>query len=80
MPTGLMPRLRPMPTQPSLRVDAGEGGGDGGGVDETRSLQARGGCHAPGWSPAAAGQRTRAAWSRDPYPIPAAVARATNLA
>jgi hypothetical protein len=73
MPTGLMPSL-------SLRADAGEGGGDRVGVDETRSLQARGGCHAPGWSPAAAGQRTRAAWSRDPYPIPAAVARATNLA
>src|SRR3989442_13327845 len=33
----------------------------------TRSRKRGGGSKAPGWSPAATGQRTRAAWSRDPY-------------
>jgi alkanesulfonate monooxygenase SsuD/methylene tetrahydromethanopterin reductase-like flavin-dependent oxidoreductase (luciferase family) len=34
------------------------------------------GPRAPGWSPVTAGQRTRAAWPRDPRCLPAAHARA----
>ena len=49
-----------------------------GGVDETRSLQRTGGRRAPGWSPAAAEQRTRAAWSNDPSLGPAPRARASS--
>src|SRR6266850_389601 len=38
------------------------------------------GGHAPGWSPAAAGQRTRAAWSSDPFrrPLPPRARRQLN--
>ena len=48
------------------------GAGGGGRGRRTRSLQASGGSQAPGWSPATAGQRTRAAWSRRPLPPPPA--------
>jgi len=40
-------------------------------VDRTRSRNGATDRDAPGWSPAAAGQRTRAAWSGDPYRAPA---------
>jgi len=49
-----------------------------GGVDENRSLLANDGRRAPGWSPAAAEQRTRAAWSNDPSHTPAPRTRASR--
>src|SRR4030095_2271805 len=50
----------------------GGGGGQGGGwgAEGPRSRGVRGGRYAPGWSPAAEEQRTRAAWSVDPYRTP----------
>ena len=69
----------PTPTALMPRVDAVAGGRDEGGVDETRSLPVRRGCRAPGWSPAAAEQRTRAAWSSDPSLVPAARDRAAGI-
>src|SRR6516165_8970953 len=50
-----------------------------GGVERTRSLHASGGRPAPGWSPAVAGQRTRAAWSVRPLPPTSAAARRRAL-
>src|SRR5688572_27001834 len=43
------------------------------GVDGTRSRPPATGPAVPRWSPAAQGQRTRAAWSRDPCPGAASV-------
>src|SRR5712692_8126166 len=48
-------------------VAAGGAAPAGGGV-WTRSRNAGGGRYAPGWSPAASEQRTRAAWARRPLP------------
>src|SRR5262249_58524310 len=49
------------------------------GVEGTRSRQASGGRHAPGWSPAANEQRTHAAWSSRPQPAPTPTAPRLKL-
>jgi len=66
-----MPARPPMPTleRPAVVADTRRHR-TGEGVDGTRSLDAGVGQQAPGWSPAAGGLRTRAAWSRDPFPRP----------
>src|SRR5262249_7915775 len=54
---------------------ASRAGGGGRGSNWTRSLLRSIGSRAPGWSPAAAGRRTRAAWSGRPHP---AASRSTS--
>src|SRR6266508_3168227 len=59
--------LRRRPPESSTPATPGSGSRRvPGGVDETRSRQGDRGRVAPRWSPAAPGQRTRAAWSNDP--------------
>src|SRR5215470_11121090 len=67
------PSTRPESTTPGERAVGRRSGSVGG--EGTRSRKASDGRHAPGWSPAATGQRTRAAWSSRPSPNPTAARR-----